>query len=275
MSRVIKNSDMLLSPPIIIDSLEYAETPGTGGDEIILPDNSDSQLLDPEKQNLDKVKQESQDILKETEQMVLDLLQKARDEARDIISNARAEAEVVRLQASEEIVQSRQKAEKEAYAEGLKRAHEEIEADRQLAMQQGQAILEEARQSKLKVFRSSETDMVRLVMAITKKVIATELKTNPAIIISVLQEAIDYLDKPENIMVYVNPQDIDTVLEVKDSGNLTDIGSNNTKLDIKSDERVSMGGCLLESDAGSVDAQLETRIASVENAIQEVVADEY
>jgi len=185
------------------------------------------------------------------------------------------EAEVIKMQAGEEAVAIRETAHKESYEEGLRQAQKEIEGDRQAAIQQSQALLEEARQSKLKVFRSYEADMVRLVMAMVKKVIAGELKTNPDIIINILQEAIDFLDRPENITVYVNPQEVENILEVMDKGYLTDIGSNNINMDIKADERISRGGCLLESDAGSVDAQLETRIASVNNAIQEVVADDY
>jgi flagellar assembly protein FliH len=109
---------------------------------------------------------------------------------------------------------------------------------------------------------------------VVKKIIAVELQTNPSIIVNVLREAIDYLDSPENVTVYVNPRDVDHILEVMNNGNLTDIGTNSIKIDLKGDERVSAGGCLLESDAGSVDAQLETRTASVLNAIQEVAGND-
>ena len=276
MSKVIKNEQAILTPPIVIDSLELTVIEDKVENEVICADdNNQINLLEQEKQEIEKIKLESQKILKETEQMVIELLQKARDEARDIITNAREEAEVIKMQAGEEAVAIRQKAHKEAYEEGLRQAHQEIEGDRQAAIQQSQALLEEARQSKLKLFRSYEADMVRLVMAMVKKVIAGELKTNPDIIINILQEAIDFLDRPENITVYVNPQEVENILEVMDKGYLTDIGSNNINMDIKADERISRGGCLLESDAGSVDAQLETRIASVNNAIQEVVADDY
>jgi flagellar assembly protein FliH len=275
LSKVIKNSEMLLTPPIIIDSVELTEFEDKAENEVLFEDNNQITPLEMEKQEIEKIKQESQKILQETEQMVMELLQKARDEARDIITNAREEAEVIKMQVDEEAHAIRQKAHKEAYEEGLRQAHQEIEGDRQAAIQQSQALLEEARQSKLKLFRSCEADMVRLVMAMVKKVIAGELKTNPDIIINILQEAIDFLDRPENITVYVNPQEVENILEVMDKGYLTDIGSNNINMDIKADERVSRGGCLLESDAGSVDAQLETRIGSVNNAIQEVVADDY
>jgi flagellar assembly protein FliH len=276
LSRVIKNEQAILTPPITIDAFELAVTEDELENEVTFADDHNQiNLLEIEKQEIEKIKQESQKILTETEQMVIELLQKARDEARDIITNAREEAEVIKMQAGEEAVAIRQKAHKEAYEEGLRQAQQEIEGDRQAAIQQSQALLEEARQSKLKVLRSSEADMVRLVMAMVKKVIASELKTNPDIIINILQEAIDFLDRPENITVYVNPQELDNVLEVMDNGHLTDIGSNTINIDIKVDKRISPGGCLLESDAGSVDAQLETRIASVNNAIQEVVADDY
>lgn len=275
MSRVIKNAEMLLSPPIVIDLVELSEIEDRENDLVLATDDNNISLLDMEQQELERVKKESSSILAETEQMVMELLQKARDESRDIISNAREEAEVIKIQAAEEAAQIKQQTQKEAYEEGLRRAHEEIEADRQMAIQQRQEILEEARQSKLKLFRSCETDMVRLVIAIVKKVIAGELQTNPGIIVNVLQEAIDYLDRPENVTVYVNPRDMESILEVINNGSLTDIGNNNINLDLKADERVSTGGCLLESDAGSIDAQLETRTASVLNAIQEVAADEY
>jgi len=275
LSKVIKNEQAILTPPIVIDTVELNQIENEIENSVIHNKDDHNNTLKIEKQEVEKIKQESQKILKETEQMVMELLQKARDEARDIITNAREEAEVIKMQAGEEAVAIRETAHKESYEEGLRQAQKEIEGDRQAAIQQSQALLEEARQSKLKVFRSYEADMVRLVMAMVKKVIAGELKTNPDIIINILQEAIDFLDRPENITVYVNPQEVENILEVMDKGYLTDIGSNNINMDIKADERISRGGCLLESDAGSVDAQLETRIASVNNAIQEVVADDY
>jgi len=275
LSKVIKNEQAILTPPIVIDTVELNQIENKMENSVIHNKDDHNNTLKIEKQEVEKIKQESQKILKETEQMVMELLQKARDEARDIITNAREEAEVIKMQAGEEAVAIRETAHKESYEEGLRQAQKEIEGDRQAAIQQSQALLEEARQSKLKVFRSYEADMVRLVMAMVKKVIAGELKTNPDIIINILQEAIDFLDRPENITVYVNPQEVENILEVMDKGYLTDIGSNNINMDIKADERISRGGCLLESDAGSVDAQLETRIASVNNAIQEVVADDY
>ncbi len=57
------------------------------------------------------------------------------------------------------------------------------------------------------------------------------------------------------------------------SNNLSDIG-NKVALDVKVDNRVSPGGVRLDSEIGTVDARMETRLANVEKAFQEVLLDE-
>jgi len=230
--------------------------------------------LEEAQKELAYLKEQSQIILAETENMVMELLQKARDEARGILSAAQEEAEMVRSQAEEEALQIRKRAEEEAYAEGLKRAQLDIEEDRQAALQQSKEIIEEARQTKIQIMRSCESDIVRLVMAVAKKVIASELATNPDIIINVLRESISYLDTPENITVYVNPRDLERLLDVTKKETFFDIGTNDVHLSFQADDRISPGGCSLESEGGSVDTRLETRIAAVEQALQEVSGDE-
>ncbi len=69
---------------------------------------------------------------------------KSQDEAKTIIANAHQEAEEIRVQVVEEARQIKEKSRSEGYATGLKTAQQEIEADRLLALQQNQEILEEA-----------------------------------------------------------------------------------------------------------------------------------
>jgi len=230
--------------------------------------------LELEREELEQLKIESKKVLDETEAMVMDLLQKARDEARAIIANAQEEADLIRSQAETEAMELKASNQKKGYEEGLKKAEEDIEADRLAAFQQSQELLEEARQLKIQMMRSSESDMMRLIMAIAKKVIASELTTNPYFIVNVLREAIDFLDHPDNITVYVNPQDLERILTITQSDSFFDIGSSDVNLDFRADNRISPGGCSLDSQGGSVDTRLETRISGVEQALREVSGDE-
>lgn len=268
MSRIIKNSSLSSEPKLIElpDIHELKETIMT--DDLI-------EIEEKSKEDeLKELKAESEKILKETEQMVLELLERAQSEAKEIIVHAQEEADVIRSQVYEEAKLIREEAKQTGYEEGLKKAHDEIEEDRQRALEQNGLILEEARKLKLKMLRSVEPDIVRLIMAISKKVIANELKTNTESIVNIVREAITHLDNPQNIKVYVNPSELDKLLDLISMEDLTDIGNQAITADIKGDNRITPGGCMIESDNGLVDARIETKIHNIEKGLQEVSGDE-
>jgi len=281
LSKIIKNDDAIMAHPIVIERMVMpllfeaeAPEPPEEAEAVVEEEIEQPSRVELEREELEQLKIESKKVLEETEAMVMDLLQKARDEARAIIANAQEEADLIRSQAETEAVELRTSNQKKGYEEGLKKAEEDIEADRLAAFQQSQELLEEARQLKIQMMRSSESDMMRLVMAIAKKVIASELTTNPYFIVNVLREAIDFLDHPDNITVYVNPQDLERILTITQSDSFFDIGTSDVNLDFRADNRISPGGCSLESQGGSVDTRLETRISGVEQALREVSGDE-
>ncbi len=265
MSKVIKNSSLSSQPKVIeVAKIEtYKPT--------IVAESSD--YLN-EIDELAVLEDESQKIIKETEQMVIDLLEKAQGEAREIMANAQDEADVVRSEVYAEAKQLKEESKKTGYEEGLKLANEEIKFDRERAIEQNQLIVEEARQTKLEILRSVESDIVRLVMAITKKTIVNELETNPDSIMNIVKEAINHLDNPQNVRVYVNPSEMDRLLELLENELLADIGSEEIRVDVKGDNRISSGGPLIESDSGSVDARIETKLANIEKGLLEVSGDE-
>jgi len=270
LSRVIKKSNLHLTEPRLL-SVE------TAGDVDLNPSNKDSKqiqknLLNPN-DDINELKSETDKIIMETEQMVLDLLHQARSEARETLDAAQDEAELIRSKALEEAREITEQARQSGYEEGLRQAQEAIEADRQLAILQSQEILLEANRMKMAMFESSESDMVRLSLAIAKRVIATELKTNPDIVANILSEALTYLDQPDNLTLYLNPDDIETVLDALENTNVFN-GKNNLHTEVQPDNRISPRGLRIESDSGSVDARMETRITNIENAIQDVLTDE-
>jgi flagellar assembly protein FliH len=270
LSNIIKSHQVKAEHPRIIDTFMPEEVEATPtADTAIEPDP-----LQLARDELEKLKEESTKILAETETMVLELLEKARSDAKNIISDAQEEASVIQAQAGEEAETLRKQSQEQGYREGLKKAQEEIEADRQASLQQSQAILEEARQTKLKTLNSMEREIFQLVMAISKKVIAGEIATNPNVIVNVVKEALNFLDKPENITVYVNPHDLENLLNTIKTHEITEPGAKETPIEACALDRIKPGGCIVDSDIGRVDAQVETRLASVERALWEVVNDE-
>lgn len=268
MSKIIKNSS-LSSKPKLIEFTNIEEL-----QETIMADSLINKEVKNQEDELKELKAESEKILKETEQMILELLERAQSEAKEIIANAQEEADVIRSHVYDEAKVIREQAEQAGYEEGLKKVHDEIEEDRKRALEQNELIIEEARKMKLQMLRSVEPDIVRLIMAISKKVIASELKTNTQAIVNIVREAITHLDNPQNIKVYVNPSELDKLLELINLEELTDIGSQAITADIRGDNRITPGGCMIESESGLVDARIETKIHNIEKGLQEVSGDE-
>lgn len=268
MSKIIKNSRIVSNPRII----ETINLPPLGlNNDNFIPVN---ETKNAEKSEVELLRNESEKIIKETENMVIELLQKAREEARLIIAEAQEEADVIRSKVYEEAQEIRKQAEKEGYEEGLNKAEEEMQKARAEAELKCQEIIEEARRIKLEIMHSVEDDMVRLAVAIAKKIIVAELKTNRESILEVIREAISFLDQPENITLRVNPQDMKILNLLMEKGDFADIESEAINMELKPDSRISPGGVVVESDKGMVDAQIETRISSIEEALEHELAGE-
>ncbi len=267
MSNIIKNSNLVFAHPRIIEQVHKFEEEFDG--EFSLGMGNLEELL--EKDPLEALKEESNTILAETENLIVDLLEKARTDALDIINSAQEEADYIRNQVLEESKSLRENASSQGYAEGLKKAQIDIEADRQMAMDQSKQILEDARRTKIEILSSTEPDMVRLVLAIAKKVIVADLMIQPEAIVEIIRQAIANLDNPDNLRVYVNPADIALITDAIVWGGLTEIGSREIAVEVKGDLRISKGGSIIESADGNVDARLETRMETVEKAFLDVV----
>lgn len=261
LSSIIKNSHLIFADPRVIET-------GSNYDEDKAKAVSQTEMeTDP----IAALQQESQSILAETENLIVELLEKARIEANGIIKDAQDEAEYMRSQVLAEAAQVKEDALNQGYEEGLKNAQQDIETDRQMALDQSRQILEEARRSKMEILNSLEADMVRLVLAIAKKVVVTDLMLQPAAIVDIIRQAISNLDEPENLRIYLNPADIAMVVDAIDWGGLTEIGNRDIPAEVKGDSRISRGGAMLESSGGTIDARLETRLENVEKAFMDVV----
>ena len=70
------------------------------------------------------------------------------------------------------------------------------------------------------------------------------------------------MDNPQNIRVYVNPSELDKLLDLGNFDDLTEIGSQAPTVDLKGDNRITPGSCVIESEkrnSGRQDRDQNTR----------------
>jgi flagellar biosynthesis/type III secretory pathway protein FliH len=108
--------------------------------------------------------------------------------------------------------------------------------------------------SKNAVYSGASDILLALCFETVKKLINTEVHTNPDIILSVLQKALSYIADKDRIIIKVAKDDLETVSGRKDFW--MPVGEHLKSITIETDERITKGGCIVESNSGLADARL-------------------
>lgn len=183
---------------------------------------------------------------------VLDASGRARqilEEARSDAGRVKAEAKEVLAQVQEEMERSRKQGYELGYQEGL---------------QQGLEMLQRVKELRQKLFDDNEREMVKLVFEIAEKIIGREFRENDKAIMNVIRLAVSDA-VGDKIVVHLNPQDYEKVK--KNEAELMGKIESGKTLVFREDDTVKIGGCVVETDIGTIDAQLDTQLNAIKKAL--------
>ena len=99
---------------------------------------------------------------------------------------------------------------------------------------------------------------------IAEKIIKSEIEKN-TIITQVLQDSLKRVLGANDVIVRLNPSDYDNLFKNENGVNLDDTFA---KMKFEKDERIEAGGCLVETEIGSVDARISTQLAELKKHIE-------
>lgn len=180
-----------------------------------------------------------------------EILAAARQAAADIVGRA---AEQGRRQAEELRAEMLLGAEREIAAEVARR--------REAAASEAAAVQAQAQAQRQLILASTQHEVMALALAIARRVVAQELRISADVVLSVTREALSHLpDGATEVEVSVNPSDLEVVRQGQAwlreaAGGLPDFG-------LRPDPSISPGGCRVRTNAGDLDARVETRLAEV------------
>lgn len=111
--------------------------------------------------------------------------------------------------------------------------------------------------------------IVPLAIASVKKIIGKELETNPDTIISIITKALKEVTQQKRIVIYVNPQDLSLVEQARPE--LKQIVEYADSLIVTAKADVVQGSCIIETETGIVNAQLDVQLAALERAFSSIL----
>lgn len=176
-----------------------------------------------------------------------------KEESDRILAEAQAKAEKLQEEAREA-----------GLAVGKKEGVEMVEKECASYLNEAKESLTRALEEKNKIINDSEPEIIQLALEIAKKVIKKSVELDSEIVNSIADEAIKRATHRERIIIRVNINDLPSL--EKDRSLLRE-KSSCKDLIILADPTVLAGGCVLETDLGTVDARIETQIEQVEEQL--------
>lgn len=163
--------------------------------------------------------------------------------------------------AQEEAVQIKQNAYQEGYNLGLQQATSEIENFKN--------VLGAFMGAEDKVFNLIAPNILELSMSIAQKVIKHEAKIDVQIVVDTVMDALKMLSKNEpKIVLRVNPIQVQYLKDTLPE-KIKSLGME-TKLSVLSDEAITEGGCIIQTNNGMIDATIEAQLGIVQMALRSI-----
>ncbi len=180
----------------------------------------------------------------------------ARSEAQQIRDRALAEAEEMRKAAEVESEEIKARAYQLGYQEGRDTGAAELTeliANHSVRLEQIEA--------------QAEPQLRDLAVAIARKIIGKELEFHPEAVVDIVKAALaEKARLRREIFLRVNPADLQFIRDKKPD--LLDVLSRAKEIGIREDPDVARHGVIIETDAGTIDAQLETQLEVFERVLK-------
>ena len=178
------------------------------------------------------------------------------------------DAEGILEAARQDAIEYRKKIEKEC--EDLKAEAKEKGFNE--GLEQWSAKLFEFEES-VKVIRAeTEKVIIPLALKAAKKIVGRQIELNKEAVVEIVSHSLKAVSHHKKVVIYVNKQDLEVLSENK--RRLKDVLDGVESLSIQEREDVEPLGCIIETEGGIINAQIENQWRALENAFQTLMKQE-
>jgi len=168
-----------------------------------------------------------------------------------------------REQFSEELARQRAEAVERGYNEGLQAGHEAAKQETARSREQLSALIEGMRAEYERDLDGIAEIGAEIVFEAVTRIIGSSYMDSDGIT-AVVREVISHAKDRSHLVIRVSPADY---RELKTAHEMFTENGNSQKVEILADDRVELGGCLLETPAGNLDGRLEVQLQQLRDTL--------
>ena len=161
------------------------------------------------------------------------------------------------------------KAYAKGYTEGKAAGIQEENAKITASVNDFQTIISSFERLKSEIYKQSESNAVKIALAVAKKIVLREVSVNKDIILSVVKQALGKIMGQEHIKIKINPDDLKIIK--KHGIDNSELPFNKGIAVFEEDPEITCGGCVVETDSGDIDARIESQLLLIEETFLDKV----
>ncbi|MBC7472897.1 MAG: hypothetical protein H7263_01300 [Candidatus Sericytochromatia bacterium] len=194
--------------------------------------------------------------------------QRYQQEAEGIVSDAHIESSKIIQNAEEQHQEIVEAATQDGFNVGYQEGREEaIRENAQLLMDTTNA-LNELHVAFPAAVKENEGKLIKIAIRVADALIKDEIVSRPEICVKILDKAIRRVSDLERVLIKVNPLDLDLILPKENyfRGLLSDVQD----FIITGHYAIPRGGCLIETNSGTIDGQFQSQLVIVEDLFNKI-----
>jgi type III secretion protein L len=175
-------------------------------------------------------------------------------DAEEVLQNAKVDAEKYHLEIAKECEQIKEQAYQDGYDEGYKQWTEhllKLEEERNLA------------------HKDLEQMVAPIALKAAKKMVGRELELSPDAIVDIVRANIKSVAQHKKIIIYVNKNDWEIIEQNKNR--IKELFEDLQSLSIRPRDDIKPGGCVIETEIGIINAQMDHRWHTLEKAFEKLM----
>ncbi|NGX42755.1 MAG: Yop proteins translocation protein L [Chlamydiae bacterium] len=174
--------------------------------------------------------------------------------AKEVLQEVKKDAEQYKIEVTSECETWKEQAQKEGFELGYTEWVEKI------------ADLEE---EIAKVRSDMERIAVPIALKAAKKIVGRELEISDSAVVDIIRNTLKAVAQHKKIVIYVNPKELEQVEKSRE--NIKKVFEHLETLSIRPQDDIDSGGCVVETEAGIINAQLENQWMILEAAFQKLI----
>jgi type III secretion protein L len=175
-------------------------------------------------------------------------------EAHGVVASAKKQAEEILARAH---------AERDQYLEEGRQAG--IEVGRQEGLREMSEAVARAHLQRGEILKTAEPQILDLALKVAEKIIGRDMERDPAVLLELCATAVENVRHARQMVLRVNPK-ASSLLRQRAPELLQLIGRT-VDLAIKDDGDVEPHGCVIQTEFGTIDAQLRTQLEMLRNVL--------